>query len=142
MVMISHALQSVQSTRSPTDVLAVNCFYMAVCVMNSCVYIYSIPNLNIVCPSCFLHKLKTQCCQEEVIKLLLIAALVWVRLGFKVGIRLLSDRSDCHNGFCTNSVNTLTTLMVVSFQRGHIPYNFYSLEILPSLMHDIRRAGI
>ena len=109
--MISHALQSVQSPRSPTDVLAVNCFYMAVCVVNSYVYIYYNSNFSTVCPSIFLPKLETQCCQGEVIKLLLIAALVWVRLGFKVGIRLLSDRSDCHNGFCTNSANTLTTFM-------------------------------
>ena len=120
--MISHDSQSVQSTRSPTDVLAVNCFYMAVCVINSYVYTYYNSNFSTVCPSIFLPKLETQCCQGEVIKLLLIAALVWVRLSFKVAIRLLSDRSDCHNGFCTNSVNTLTTLMVVSFQRGHIPY--------------------
>ena len=37
--MISHAFQSVQSARSPTDVLAVNCFYMAVGVINSCIYL-------------------------------------------------------------------------------------------------------
>ena len=71
--MISHALQSVQSPRSPTDVLAVNCFYMAVCVVNSYVYIYYNSNFSTVCPSIFLPKLETQCCQGEVIKLLLIA---------------------------------------------------------------------
>ena len=108
--MISHALQSVQSARSPTDVLAVNCFYMAVGVINSCIYLLYSQFCHCL-SHFFLPKLEAQCCQEEVIKLLLIAALMWVRLSFKVGIRLLSDRSDCHNGFCTNSVNAWTTFM-------------------------------
>ena len=82
---------------------------MAVGVINSSVYIYYIPSFVTVCPIFFLPKLEAQCCQEEVIKLLLIAALVWVRLSFKVGIRLLSDRSDCHN----STLTTFITLIVV-----------------------------